>query len=200
MKLFAPAVACALLFAAPAPAAPRLQGPELSRLIRSCAPGAALDTMAALVRVESGGRPFAVGVRGAPVPQPENLGEALAAASRLAREGRVFALGIAQINARNLKRLGLDFKAAFDPCRSLEAGARILSECFARSKAPTQARRLSEAFSCYYSGDLKRGIALGYSERVARAAGVVPGAAWKPAPAVLQDPPGGVLRAAAPLF
>lgn len=200
MKLFTAAVSCAMLCTPAASASPILSGAELARLIRACAPGAAPDTMAALVRVESGGRPFAVGLVGGSIPQPRSLEEALAAARRLSREGRAFSVGLAQINARNLARLGLTLESAFDPCRSLEAGARMLSECVGRSKAGSTGARLAEGLSCYYSGDLKRGIALGYSERVARAAGVIPGAAWKPARASPQAPPEPAPPRAAPLF
>ena len=57
---------------------------DLAALLLSCAPMVAQDTAHALIHVESGGNPFAIGVvGGALVRQPTHLAEAVATATLL---------------------------------------------------------------------------------------------------------------------
>jgi type IV secretion system protein VirB1 len=133
----------------------------LPALIQDCASGVHPVTMAAVVAVESGANPFAIGVvDGRLQRQPRSLPEALATAVALQRAGRNFSLGLAQINRHQLARHGLDLTSAFDPCSNLRAAARILTSCYAQARRtqsdPQQA--LQVALSCYYSGDATRGF------------------------------------------
>jgi type IV secretion system protein VirB1 len=133
---------------------------DLLSLLQTCAPEVAPETMAAVVRVESGENPFAIGVVGARLKkQPTTLEEAVAAAKRLTELGKNFSVGLAQINRKNLAALGLTtYEQAFDPCENLRAGAKILADCYRRAKksAPPE-RALTDALSCYYSGNTTRG-------------------------------------------
>lgn len=134
---------------------------DLPLLIESCAPGVHPVTMAAIVTVESGGNPYAIGVVGGRLQrQPRSLPEALATASALERAGRNFSLGIAQVNRHQLARQGLDLASAFDPCDNLRAGARILAGCYAQARRghPDPQQALQVALSCYYSGHPGRGF------------------------------------------
>lgn len=121
------------------------------------------EIMQHVVQAESGGNRFAIGVVGARLErQPRNLGEAIATARMLESGGYDFSLGVAQINRSNLLRYGLDtFEQAFDACANLNAGARILAECYARSGDDW-----GKAFSCYYSGNFTTGYRDGYVQRI----------------------------------
>ena len=150
----------------------------LTALAITCAPLVHPMTTVALVGVESGGNPYAIGVVGGRLTrQPRRIDEALEAARRLRTAGWNFSLGIAQINVHNLPRLGLSMEAAFDPCPNLQAMQTVIVDCFDRASRhhvrPQQATR--QALSCYYSGNFVTGFRHGYVGRVVRAAGSMPG-------------------------
>lgn len=170
-----------------------LDAQAVTVLSQQCAPGVAPATLLAIVRAESGLDPLAIGVNAvaAPRPRPTTRTEAIAAARALVAAGRDIDLGLAQINVRNLARLGLSLEAAFDPCRNLAAAAHILREGYERGRArhgPGQAA-LRVALSVYNTGHVGRGLANGYVARVlgqaappARAS-VIPPVAVEPAAA-----------------
>ena len=150
----------------------------LLMLTLTCAPQVDPRTAAALVTVESSGNPHAIGVVGGTLArQPRHQGEALATAKALQAAGWNFSLGLAQINVRNLARLGLSVDEAFEPCANLAAMQTVLTECFDRASRKGSARaatdtqhRLRQALSCYYSGNLITGFEHGYVRRVTQAA------------------------------
>ncbi|MBR8317227.1 lytic transglycosylase domain-containing protein [Burkholderia dolosa] len=151
-----------------------------AQLARACAPNVDPDTLAALVRTESGFNPYAIGVVGGHLTrQPASLDEARATVRELAARGFSYSVGLAQVNDRNFAKYGLDETTMFEPCRNLQAGGAILTECFARSSGtgrPAQAA-LRAALSCYYSGNFTTGFSSGYVSRVvasAREGGVEP--------------------------
>ena len=139
-----------------------------SALVMACAPMVHASTARALVAVESGFNPNAIGVVGRVLDrQPHNHAEALATANELETKGWNFSVGLAQINVRNLRRLGLTAATAFDPCVNLRAMQTVLTECFDRAapNGPEQAA-LRNALSCYYSGNFTTGFRHGYVSRV----------------------------------
>ncbi|MCR5879671.1 lytic transglycosylase domain-containing protein [Phenylobacterium sp. J367] len=161
-------------------------------LAAQCAPGIAPPTLLAIARTESGLEPLAIGVNRAAVQRrkPASTAEAVAAASALIAAGQDIDLGLAQINVRNLKRLGLSIEQAFDPCRNLSAAGEVLREGYARGVArhgPGQAA-LRVALSIYNTGHAERGIGNGYVARVLTHAGR-PTAAASDAPAPATAPP-----------
>ena len=130
-------------------------------LAQQCAPTVHPLTMAAVVRVESGFNPLAIGVVGGRLErQPVSKGEAVVTAKALADAGYNFSLGVGQINRYNLPKYGLNYETAFDPCLNLSAGASILSDCFgrARGRYREQQQALQAALSCYYSGNFSTGF------------------------------------------
>ena len=142
-----------------------------SALTIACAPLVHASTAHALVAVESGFNPYAIGVVGGVLErQPRNRAEALATANDLHVKGWNFSVGLAQINVRNFERLGLTPSTAFDPCQNLRAMQAVLAECFERSApaAPPQTA-LRQALSCYYSGNFVTGFRHGYVRRVVHA-------------------------------
>ncbi len=121
-----------------------------------------IDIMQHVVRVESSGNPYAIGVVGARLQrQPKNLTEAVATAKMLEQRGYNFSLGISQVNRHNLSKYGLtSYEHAFQVCPNLHAGSRILKECFDRSKD------WGKSFSCYYSGNFITGFRHGYVQKI----------------------------------
>jgi type IV secretion system protein VirB1 len=137
-------------------------------------PGLAeVEIMSRIVRVESSGNPFAIGVVGARLQrQPVNLQEAVQTIEHLEKAGFNYSIGLSQINRVHFKRLGWvgDMKQGFEACRNLQAGADIYLRCkqgAARSsKAPSPDATLRSALSCYYSGNYVDGERLGYVDKV----------------------------------
>ncbi|HTH73397.1 MAG TPA: lytic transglycosylase domain-containing protein [Trinickia sp.] len=138
-------------------------------LATQCAPKVEAHTLAALVSVESGYNPYAIGVVGAHlVRQPTSLDEALATVANLTRLGYNFSLGLGQVNRYNLARFGETTTSIFDACANLRVAASILAECFARATRleADEQYALRKALSCYYSGNFSTGFTAGYVERV----------------------------------
>ena len=137
-------------------------------LVIACAPQVDAATARALVAVESGFNPHAIGVVGGALErQPRTSAEALATASHLQANGWNFSVGLAQINLRNFERLGLTVATALDPCANLRAMQVVLGECFDRSRlTATPQSALRQAISCYYSGNFVTGFEHGYVRRV----------------------------------
>ena len=156
---------------------------DLAALVLTCAPLVAQDTARALIQVESGGNPFAIGVvGGALVRQPANLPEAMATVAALEAAGWNYSVGLGQINKRNFERYGLSPATAFDPCANLTAMQGILGECFSRAnRRASKQVALRDAFSCYYSGNFLTGHQHGYVSKVL--------AAWSSKPLTLIPTP-----------
>ena len=141
----------------------------LLALAMTCAPQVDAGTTRALIAVESGANPHAIGVVGGALErQPRHRAEAIATARALQASNWNFSVGLAQVNVHNLDRLGLTVEDAFEPCANLAAMQAILIECFERT-APQHAsqRALRQALSCYYSGNFVTGFEHGYVRRVA---------------------------------
>lgn len=148
----------------------------LSMLMAQCAPAVHPVTMQAVVRAESGGNPYAIGVVGGRLArQPRTLPEALATVDALARAGWNYSVGLAQVNRSHLAEYGLTGVAAFDACRNLQAGADILARCYARAASRTRTGQvaLRDGLSCYYSGNFQTGYRSGYVQRVVMSVGQV---------------------------
>ncbi|SPE27243.1 Transglycosylase family protein [Burkholderiales bacterium] len=140
-----------------------------------CAPYVAAATARALVRAESDMQPWAIHVSGARLDrQPRTQAEAIVTAAALRAAGWDFDAGLAQINVRNIDRLGVPLERVFDPCTNLGLMQRILGECYwrARQSDCCEQRALREALSCYNAGSLREGLRNGYVARVVHAAGI----------------------------
>lgn len=122
-----------------------------------------LDVMHHVVRVESSRNQFAIGVVGGHlVRQPQNLPEALSTVRMLESRGYNFSIGLAQVNRYNLGKYGLDsYEKAFQVCPNLQAGSRILADCYGRSGGDW-----GKSFSCYYSGNFVTGYRHGYVQKI----------------------------------
>ena len=133
---------------------------DLAALVLACAPSIAPATMLAVIDVESGGNPYAIGVvDGRLERQPTTLEEAVSTVRALEADGWNYSVGLAQVNRQHHARLGWSGAAAFDPCANIAAGAEILAECFDRASKETsdEQHALRAALSCYYSGSFTHG-------------------------------------------
>lgn len=144
-------------------------------LAAQCAPSVAPATMLAIVRTESGGFIHALNVNGTKSPpRPKDQASAAILARRYIAAGYSVDLGLAQINSRNLSRLGMTIEDALDPCRSLAGGASILTQNFVATSSVQQPQaRLRIALSMYNTGSRSRGFSNGYVGKVLANAGSV---------------------------
>lgn len=141
----------------------------LLSLVLACAPAVHPDTAIRLIRAESGGQPWALGVNGGMVkPQPATLEQAAAAARLWVSWGYTVDLGYAQINSRTAQRLGLAIEEVLDPCENMKAMQLVLSENYTaavKAHGPGQ-RALQAALSAYNTGNQTGGLRNGYVNRV----------------------------------
>jgi type IV secretion system protein VirB1 len=130
--------------------------------------------MAALVKVESGGNPYALNINGGEklLRQPRSAAEARAWANWLVSRGYSVDMGLAQINSGNLNKLGVSPAQLFDPCTNLGAGAKILTANYigAANRYGNGQTALRAALSAYNTGNHRSGIANGYVAKVTAAA------------------------------
>lgn len=140
-----------------------------------CAPLIHPITMGAIIRVESGGNPFAVSInypqalaaQGRSLPeiaQPRSVAEASRLVDSLAGQGFSTSLGLAQISTEHLDEFGLTSAQLFDPCTNLRLAERILVRCKQQvSVAGASPHQLiARTLSCYNSGNDTLGQRNGY--------------------------------------
>lgn len=143
---------------------------NIEALAQQCAPQIHTTTMTTLIQHESVNNPYAIGVNGNYVlrAQPRTLEEAVKKATWLQKNGYNFDAGLAQINIRNARKMGLSIKDLFDPCKNISAAAVILSNCYTRAakRYPNEQKALRAALSCYNTGNFKHGFSNGYVGKV----------------------------------
>jgi type IV secretion system protein VirB1 len=137
-------------------------------LASQCAPNVAPQTVAAIVRTESHGRPFALNVNGGSQPPAQNnAASAAATAQRSIAAGYSVDLGLGQINSRNMRWLGLTWDTVFDPCANVAALGRVITQNYNAAipgRDPQSALRV--ALSLYNTGSSSRGFRNGYVAKV----------------------------------
>ena len=144
-----------------------------------CAPEVGPTTIAAIIRTESQGNPLAIGLNGENrlARQPRDLAEAVRWARWFVARGYSVDIGLMQINAKNLARLGISIERAFDPCVNIRAGSLVLREFYqkARNAHGGTEMALHAALSAYNTGSLTKGFSNGYVKKVVeRASGARP--------------------------
>ncbi|ACM28416.1 lytic transglycosylase domain-containing protein [Rhizobium rhizogenes] len=97
-------------------------------LAQTCAPAIAIETLAAVVSLESQFQPFdiRVGESSSLHEQPKSKAEAIEAATALMAEHQDVQLGLGGIGIAELRKLDLSIADAFDPCLNLKATATLL--------------------------------------------------------------------------
>lgn len=152
-------------------------------LLLACAPLIDPVTMGSIIKQESGGVPFVINDNtGKKVYKFNNKQDAVLKAAELISVGNSIDLGLAQINSKNLARLGLSVEQVLDPCQNIAAGAKILQENYERTNS------LPAALSMYNTGKSNSSIGKKYAAGVYKQAGVVvpaiPGGAMPKLPAL----------------
>lgn len=149
--------------------------PDVDRLVVDCAPQVAPTTMAAIVKVESAGNPYAININGASrlARQPRSREEATSWAQWLIKRGYSVDMGLAQVNSASMVRLGASVTDMFDPCANIAAGANILVANYASAaqRYGSGQGALRAALSAYNTGNHRSGFANGYVAKVVAAAG-----------------------------
>ena len=150
-----------------------LSDQQLSLYVRECAPDFDPRVLRAVAHIESGYDPLALH------NNTKHISIALSSVSASAEQASLWIskgysvdIGLMQINSGNLSALGMTIDDALDPCRSLEAGARMLSNAYTQGAtvADRQAALLI-ALSRYNTGHTLAGLANDYVGRVLSAHG-----------------------------
>lgn len=161
-------IACILMSAQCIAKSAPLSEQQLSLLVRQCASSSDPSVLRSVANIESRSDPFVLHNN---TNHISVTASSLAASARQAKQwiyqGYSVDIGLMQINSDNLSALGMTVEDALDPCRSLEAGASLLSSAYAQgaSKADRQAALLI-ALSRYNTGRLFAGLVNGYVGRV----------------------------------
>ena len=147
-------------------------GPEqILALALSCAPQVEPRTVQAIVKRESRGNPYAIGVgKGVYLShQPSTRDQALYVASILEKAGIDFDVGLMQVRTTNLRRLGISVQEALEPCKNMGLGQTVLLDGYARAvksgRMPGTDASLA-AVSHYNTGSLTAGFSNGYVANV----------------------------------
>jgi hypothetical protein len=144
--------------------------------------------MQAIIKTESAGQAYALadaGPANLPWSQRKNMVRSIYPASAddaertvndLLEKGHLVAIGLTQVNAKNLPALGLTVRQALDPCTNIAAGAKVLTNFYnsALKQLGTGDKQaaLLAAISAYWSGDFQRGFTGGYVQQVVNNAGL----------------------------
>lgn len=125
----------------------------IADLYATCGPWVHPDTIAAVVAVESGGLPLAIGTHHGAI-FPHTRAQATRALGAALRTESSVDIGLMQINSQWLPKLNLRADALLDPCVNVRVGAAILARNFvAASRAGrTHLQALVAALSVFNSG------------------------------------------------
>jgi type IV secretion system protein VirB1 len=136
-----------------------------------CGPSVAPGTTQAIIQVESGGNPLAIGDNNLKKSfAPKTKSEAVSLATQLISQGHSVDLGLMQVNSCHLAPRRLSLEELFDPCRNVGAGTTILSGFYRQYPNRDPNLTLYNALSAYNTGKAWRGA--GYVNRILAAAGV----------------------------
>jgi type IV secretion system protein VirB1 len=141
---------------------------SFNQLALSCAPEVELPTLRAVAEVESHFRPLAI--RDNTTHEslvPQTLPAAAALARNRIKLGHSVDIGVMQINNANLASAGMSVEDAFDACRSLAAGGRILRSASAAGSSEFERQAaILISLSRYNTGRALAGVANGYASQV----------------------------------
>ncbi|UZO95032.1 Attachment mediating protein VirB1 (plasmid) [Roseomonas mucosa] len=139
-----------------------------AQIAAACGSSVHVDTLAAIARTESQFNTLAIGDnttgRSYAPTSPE---QAIATATTLLAQGHSIDMGLMQVNSANLRGLRMSVADAFDACKSVAGGARVLVEGYRAPGAGQDTQpALLRALSHYNTGSQQRGFTNGYVRRV----------------------------------
>ncbi|WP_271023373.1 lytic transglycosylase domain-containing protein [Rhizobium sp. RCAM05973] len=144
-------------------------------LAETCAPAVAVETLAAVVSLESNFQPFNIRIN-SDLPldrQPKSKAEAIETAARLVAEHQDIQLGLGGVGIEELNKLNLTISDAFDPCLNLKATATLLDGYYRlamRAGAASEQAKHVMLQSYYGRSDPSVGQMVRYDEQVQREA------------------------------
>ena len=141
----------------------------LTTFCAQCGPSVDPSLTRAIIQVESGGNPYAIGDNTDKRSYfPASKEDAVELAGYLLSQGHNIDMGLMQINSCHLGKRGLSLDVLFDPCGNVGFGTRLLSENFRTySGDPDRRQVLFKALSAYNTGSAWRGP--GYINRILEA-------------------------------
>lgn len=146
------------------------------QLAAQCGPAVHVDTLISVAQAESHLNTLAIhdNTTGRTFT-PSTEAEAVRIATDLVTAKRHSAdLGVMQVNSANLAPFGMTISDAFDACKNIAAGARVLVAGYQAPAAGEDVQpALLRALSRYNTGNPSRGFSNGYVRRVQLAAGQV---------------------------
>lgn len=138
--------------------------------VLACAPQVHPETAWRVIKHESRGNPYVIGINGPYrlTRQPRSRQEAVAVAKLLIEHKVSVDMGLSQINSNNLQWLGLTVEDVFDPCKNIKAMQTVLTQAYERAvrKHGPRQQALVAALSEYNTGSQVKGIANGYVHKV----------------------------------
>ncbi|CAN7736391.1 lytic transglycosylase domain-containing protein [Rhizobium leguminosarum] len=140
-------------------------------LAQNCAPMVDVRTLAAVISLESGFKPFAIRiVTGSPLErQPASKAEATELATSLVADRQDIQIGLGGTDMEELRKLKLSISDAFDPCLNLKATATLLDGYYRlalRAGADTKQAENVMLQSYYGRADPSVGRMVKYDEQV----------------------------------
>ncbi len=141
----------------------------LTTFCTQCGPAVDPSLTQAIIKVESGGNPYAIGDNTARRSYfPVSKSDAVQLAGYLLSQGHNLDMGLMQINSCHLGEKGLSLDVLFDPCANVNFGAGLLADYFRmHSGDPDKTQVLFKALSAYNTGSVWRGP--GYINRILEA-------------------------------
>jgi type IV secretion system protein VirB1 len=142
----------------------------IASLYSQCGPSVDPATTQAIIQVESGGDPFAIGDNTLKKSfSPRTKTEAIALASYLLANGHSIDMGLMQVNSCHIKTMRLSLDELFDPCNNISIGTSILADFYKRYDNEADKNIvLFKALSAYNTGSAWKGP--GYINRILKAA------------------------------
>lgn len=138
----------------------------------SCSdPYAHRSIMSAIVKVESGGNPWALNVNNRGIrllAQPKTKEEAISWINWFDNHGYNIDIGIAQVNIKNIKKMNMNATDFLDPCLNLKVASQILLANYKSSskQANNSDDAIKLAISAYNTGNFRNGFSNGYVQKV----------------------------------
>lgn len=143
---------------------------DLDSYVTSCAIKVAPTTMIAIVKTESQGNAWAIGLnRGKKLRyQPKSYNQAVSWVNYLDQHGYDFDVGLGQVNIRNIRKYGYTPSDMLDPCKNLQVASMILHRNYneALTTSDSQYEALYKAISAYNTGNYHAGFNNGYVYKV----------------------------------
>lgn len=143
----------------------------ITSLCSQCGPAVAPSTTQAIIRVESGGNPYAIGDNTLKKSfAPKSKQDAVHLAAALLAQGHNLDMGLMQVNSCHLKTMKFTLDEIFEPCRNITIGTTILADFYRRNNTgEDKSLVLFKALSAYNTGSAWRGP--GYVNKILQAAG-----------------------------